>query len=58
MARYRYTGLDVVHVPALDLEFLKPGAEFETDKEVNNPIFERIDPQPQPKPKPEDKPEE
>ena len=46
MARYRYNGLDVVHVPALGLEFLKPGTEFETDAEVNNPIFEPLDPAP------------
>lgn len=51
MARYRYNGLDVVHVPAFGLEYLQPGAEFETDEEVNNPIFERIPDQPKPKPK-------
>ena len=55
--RYRYNGLDVVHVPALGLEFLKPGAEFETNEEVNNPIFEPLD-KPQPEPKPKSDPEE
>ena len=58
MARYRYNGLDVVHVPALDLEFLKPGTEFETDREVNNPIFELLDEPKAPEPEPEVKPEE
>ena len=48
MARYRYLGLDVVHVPALELEFLKPGDEFETEAEVNNPIFELISGSPAP----------
>lgn len=57
MARYRYNGLDVVHVPALELEFLQPGTEFETDREVNNPIFERLE-EAESKPEAEPAPEE